>query len=90
MRLLYLKANGKYYRPQLPYEEWNEKTEIQKYKSVCYITELSLGTWQIDYYDQTREYTERGGYKAYNNPECEPNTRLILYPFSIQEICYDF
>lgn len=50
---------------------------------VCYIKKLWFGRWQIDYYDELYE-TEGFG----NKRNQTPNTRLILYPSSIQQIRY--
>lgn len=89
-KLLYIKANDIYYRPQAPFVKPIKRTTLfDEYLPVCYIKKTWFSGWQIDFYDSNHQYDYKGGYRGGSNAECYPNKRLILYPNSIQEICYD-
>lgn len=84
MEIEYIKANGKYYRPQ--------KAGVRMEDSlcnhpVCVIKKLFFGVWRIDYHcEYTRRYIIQCGYTP--GDEDIPNKRLILYPSGIEEISY--
>ena len=82
-QLLYIKANGVYYRPQKP-GIMDENKNFGNYP-VCLIKKILFGLlWQIDYFDKVYQYTEKGGYSF--GDEDIPNQRIILYPLGIEEI----
>lgn len=83
MKIFYsIKANNKFFVER--------KTGVQDpeaypgfFLPVCYIKKLWFGRWQIDYYDPAYETYGFG-----RDRNQKPNTRLILYPSSIQEVRY--
>lgn len=81
MKLKYIKADGKYYKPQIAGVK--DKKSNCNYP-VCTIKKLLFGRWRIDYYDEEIQYNELGGY-AWGD-EDKPNARIILYPSSIEVI----
>lgn len=83
MKLKYIKASGKYYRPQRAGEQDPNKVE-GCYYPVCIIKKLSFGRWQIDYYDEHTQSYENDEYGL--GDENKPTTRLIIYPNGIEEI----
>ena len=84
MKLEYIKANGKYYKPQ------EAKIKIDKFKNhpVCTIKKLLFGFWQIDYYCLEAQYKIKGDFSCSRGDEDTPNKRVILYPWGIEEISY--
>ena len=81
MRLEYIKANGRIYRPQKAGIQDPEKIEGCMLP-VCFIKKLMFGRWQVDYYDDNPY-----AYKyAYDNQI--PASRIILYPSGIEEVKY--
>jgi len=81
MKLRYIKANDIYYHPiEVGLQDPNRIAGC--FYSVCYIKKLSLGRYQVDYYDELLDF-----YKNQNNQI--PLSRIILYPNGIQEIKYE-
>lgn len=81
MKIKYIKANDIYYHPIETGKQ--DPSKIQGcFYPVCYIKKLSLGRYQIDYYDEYIDF-----YKNQNNQL--PLSRIILYPSGIQEIRYE-
>lgn len=83
-KLQYIKANGKYYRPQESGIQDTSKAEVNF--PVCLIKKLWFGRWQIDYFDEITQIYDKGGYSF--GDEDKPNQRVILYPSGIEEIKY--
>lgn len=83
MEIRYIKASGKYYRPQQAGVQDPDKLEGCHYH-VCIIKKLLFGRWQIDYYDEHTQFYSKGGYSF--GDEDKPNTRLIIYPSGVEEI----
>lgn len=82
MEIEYIKANDKYYYPQLAGIQ-DSKKHIGYCYDVCFIKKLIFGIFQIDFYDP---YLVKGGYGRETNQK--PNARLLIYPSGIQEIKY--
>jgi len=81
--LIHIKANGVYYKPQIPGVETDN---LFGFYHVCTIKKKLFGRWQIDYYDEDYQFLYRGGYCV--GDENKPNQKLILYPSGIEEIKY--
>jgi len=84
MKLEYIKANGKYYRPQ------KAGVKINQFENhpVCIIKKLLFGFWQIDYYCREAQEKIKGDFSCSWGDEDTPNKRVILYPLGIEEISY--
>lgn len=82
MRLLYIKANGTYYRPQEPGVQDPERHKGH-HLPVCIIKKMSFGRWQVDFHDRRFE-------DDVLSSEDAPNSRIILYPNGIEEIRYAY
>jgi hypothetical protein len=77
MKLDYIKADGRRYRPQ---EAGVKMPKSYRNYPVCKIKKLLLGRWMVEYYD---DY-DCDGYSF--GDEDTPNKRVILYPAGIEEI----
>jgi hypothetical protein len=77
MKLDYIKANGRRYRPQ---EAGVPKPNTFCNYPVCKIKKLLFGRWMVEYYDPY----DCGGYSF--GDEDTPNKRVVLYPAGIEEI----
>ena len=84
MGIVYIKANGEYYRPQEAGSQ-DPKCIEGCFLGVCYIKKLLFGRWEIRYYDGLYADWENGVSFDANQT---PNTKLILYPSGIEEIRY--
>ena len=82
--LEYIKAGGKYYRPQ----EAGVKNTTKLFSNypICLIKKLRFGRWRIDFFDKMIQYSKFGGYMF--GDEDKPNTTIFLYPAGIEEIVY--
>ncbi len=82
--LKHIKANGEYYWPQKAGVK--DEGRNLRHLPVCLIKKLAFGRWRIDYFNEHAQFYELGGYSS--GDEDTPNTRLILYPSGIEEVCY--
>lgn len=84
MKLEYIKTkNGKTFYPQKAGVK-DESKVIGNYP-VCIIEKSFLGTFIIEYFDV---FNCTGFHTIGDNREDIPNTRIILYPNGIEEMCY--
>ena len=84
MKIEYIKANGRYYKPQVA--GVRDKNKNFSNYPVCIIKKLFFGRWRIDFYCENTLWSTKGCYSPHD--EDTVNKRIILYPSGIEEISY--